>query len=163
MPSNKLRRLHVPIEPPVTASIGDRAVTFVGLNLLNGAVMVEYDVEPPLSGPGAFGPRLLTLTVTDDLSERVYPTAWEDFHAWGEHGPNRATTRLDRRPPAAARRLHFEVRPADPDVSELSGPRSHDVRSVASFDVDLPAKHGDAWVAASRGTDDAWHGNAHGA
>ena len=38
---SRLRRLHVSIEPPVTAEIGDRIVAFVGVNLLNGVVMVE--------------------------------------------------------------------------------------------------------------------------
>ena len=162
MPRNKLRRLYVSIEPPITAGIGDRGVTFVGLNLLNNAVMVEYDVEPPLPGPGAFGPRLLMLTVTDDVGGQVYPTAWEDFHGWREHGPNRATTRLDRRPPAAARRLHFEVRPADAVVPQLPRAGSASLGSVASFDVDLPANHGDPWRAASRRAGGASHEDASG-
>ncbi len=142
MPRNKLRRLHLSIQPPVTARIAGRQVTFVGLNLLNNVVMVEYDVDPPLRGPDAFGPRLLCLTVTDDVTEDPYPTEWEDFHHWPEHGPNRVTTRLDRRPPAAARRLHFEVRSADAFAPQVRGRGSDSLRSAVSFDVDLPADHG---------------------
>lgn len=142
MPKNKLSRLHVTIEPPVTAMIGDRCVTFVGINLLNKAVIVEYEVEPPLTRSEADSNRLLVLTVTDDVSEQPYPTAWEDFHEWREQGPNRVTTRLDRRPAAAARRLHFEVRPADAFAPRIPGPGSVRMRSVAHFDIDLPVDHG---------------------
>jgi hypothetical protein len=58
-------------------------VTFVGLNLLNGAVMIEYDVDPPLGRERHRWPHLLSLLVTDDVSDDVYPTSWEDF-AWPE-------------------------------------------------------------------------------
>lgn len=76
---NKLRRLHVSIDPPVTVQIGDRRVTFVGLNLLNRVVMVEYDIKPPWNAAVPFGSHLLVLDVTDDVSDEVYPTAWENF------------------------------------------------------------------------------------
>jgi hypothetical protein len=142
MPKSKLRRLHVPIQPPATATIAERQVTFVGLNLLNNVVMVEYDVEPPLPVQIAFRPQLLVLLVTDDVSERFYETACEDFRPWPEHGPNRVTTRLTRRPAATARRLHFEVRPHNVFIPGTIGPGSINLRSVLSFDVDLPPDHG---------------------
>jgi hypothetical protein len=73
---NRLRRLHVAIFPPIVTEVGHRTVMFVGVNLLNGVVMVEYDVEPPLDA-NPFGARLLVLAVTDDVSDELYPTAWE--------------------------------------------------------------------------------------
>lgn len=150
MSRNKLRRLHVSIGPPVTAWIIDRRVSFVGLNLLNDVVMVEYEVDPPLPGPQVFGPQLVRLIVTDDVSEDPYPTSWEDFYHWPEHGPSRVTTRLDRRPPAAARRLHFEVRPADASAPRIPAPGSHSLPSALSFDVELPGDHGAPWSPRSR-------------
>jgi hypothetical protein len=138
MPQNKLRRVRVAIDPPVTAEIHDRQVTFLGVNLLNGVVMVEYDVEPPLDA-GPFGPHLLVLDVSDD----VYPTAWEDFQ-WPGRAPGRTTTRLNRRPPAAARRLHVEVRQVD--RARPQGPEPHSAgEAVARFDVQLPPEHGLPW------------------
>jgi hypothetical protein len=136
----------VSIEPPVTVEIGERIVRFIGVNLLNGVVMVEYDVEPALnaSNAGPFGPQLLILTVTDDVSSEVYPTVWEDFR-WPSHGPGRTTTRLDRRPPAEARRLHIEVRPVLPDAS-APGPTPAELDTVARFDVQLPPEHGQPWL-----------------
>ena len=129
------------IVPPVMAEVDHRRVMFRGVNMLNRAVMVEYDVEPPLDAD-PFGPRLLELAVTDDVSDELYPTAWEDFR-WRDRGPGRVTTRLDRRPPAEARRLHIEVRPAaqhDRQAPEFPvGP------VVARFDVQLPAEHGLPW------------------
>ena len=76
-------------------------MSFVGLNLLNDVVMVEYELDPPLRRLGVFGPELLCLTVTDDVSEEPYPTAWEDW-PWRERGPGRFTTRLT----AALQRPH---------------------------------------------------------
>jgi len=140
------RRLHVSIEPPVTVEIGERIVRFIGVNLLNGVVMVEYDVEPPLSAlnAGPFGPQLLVLTVNDDVSSEAYPTAWEDFR-WPSHGIGRTTTRLDRRPPAQARRLHIEVRPVPPDPP-APGPKAAGLQAVACFNVELPPEHGEPWL-----------------
>lgn len=129
------------ILPPVVTEIGQRTVMFVGVNLLNGVVMVEYDVGPPLDAD-PFGPRLLALAVTDDVSDELYPTAWEDFR-WRDRGPARVTTRLDRRPPADARLLHVEVRAADPDDRQATGRVAGPV--LARFDVPLPPEHGLPW------------------
>jgi hypothetical protein len=138
---SKLRRLHVAIVPAVTTDIGQRRVMFVGVNLLNGVVMVEYDVEPPLDA-NPFGPRLLALAVTDDVSDEQYPTAWEDFR-WRDRGPARVTTRLDRRPPVQARVLHVEVRAADGDDLHATGRVATPV--LVRFDVPLPPEHGLPW------------------
>jgi hypothetical protein len=35
MGRTKLRRLHVAVDPPVAVTIGDRRVSFLGVNLLN--------------------------------------------------------------------------------------------------------------------------------
>jgi hypothetical protein len=142
MPRNKLRRVHVAIDPPVTAKIHDRRVTFLGVNLLTGVVMVEYDVEPPLDA-GPFGPHLLVLDVTDDVSDEVYPTAWEDFQ-WPGRAPGRTTTRLNRRPPAEAHRLHVEVRQVGRAGPQAPEPHSAG-EAVARFDVQLPPEHGSPW------------------
>src|ERR1700728_1312627 len=98
---SKQRRFHIAIDPPVVARVGERRVSFVGLNLLGGVVMVEYDIDPPLQTISPFGPCPLTLRVTDDATSEVYPRRWEDF-PWPECGPGRTTTRLDRRPPPEA-------------------------------------------------------------
>lgn len=141
MTRSKLRRLHVAIEPPITAEISGRTVKFVGLNLLNGVVMVEYDVNPPLTSPGPFGPHLLVLLVTDDTSDEVYPTAWEDFR-WPHVGPGRTTTRLDRRPPPEAKRLHISMQGFGVPTPSVPGPGTVSLRSALQFDVELPLEHG---------------------
>lgn len=145
MSRNRLRRLHVAIFPPVVTEVGHRTVMFVGVNLLNGVVMVEYDVEPPLDA-NPFGARLLALAVTDDVSDELYPTAWEDLR-WRDRGPARVTTRLDRRPPADARSLHMEVRAADPDDRQATGRVAGPV--LVRFDVWLPPEHGLPWRASA--------------
>src|SRR5271170_8142363 len=121
MGRTRLRRLHVSVDPPVAVAIGARRVTFLGVNLLNNAVMVEYVIEPPLHAPTSPDARLVALYVTDDVNDDVYTTSWEDFQ-WPDRGRGRTTTRLDRRPPAEARRLHVEVRPADSPVPQVPGP-----------------------------------------
>jgi hypothetical protein len=147
VPKGKQRRMRVPIKPPVVATIREHRVTFVGLNLLNGAVMVEYEVDPPLGRESHHWPHFLSLLVTDDVSDDVYPTSWEDF-AWPEWGPGRATTRLDQRPPAEARKLHIDVLPVDERTPAVLGPGSVKARAVARFDVELPPEHGMPWASA---------------
>lgn len=138
MTRRKQRKTRIALGPPVATAIGSHRVTFVGLNLLRGVVMVEYDVDPPLLRDAPIGPALLELRVKDDLSEEVYPTAWEDF-PWPDHGAGRLTTRLDRRPPPEARRLHIDVLP-------LGAARANCQDSlrgaIAHFEVALPPEHG---------------------
>jgi hypothetical protein len=144
MGRSKLRRLHVSVDPPVTVAIGDRRVTFLGVNLLNNAVIVEYAIEPPLLAPTFPQARVVALEVTDDVSDDVYTPSWEDF-PWPDRGRGRVTTRLDRRPPAEARWLHVVVRPADSLVPQARGRGSHGLATVARFDVELPPEHGLPW------------------
>jgi hypothetical protein len=140
----KQRRLRIQISPPVAVEIAKRRVWFVGLNLISGRVMVEYDVDPPLRRHSPLGPALLRLHVTDDIGAEAYPTFWEDF-PWPTIAPNRLTTRLERRPPADARRLHIDVLPAETDLPTHLGPQSVSLRRIAHFDVELPADHGLPW------------------
>jgi hypothetical protein len=147
VPKGKQRRVRVLIDPPVVVTIRGHRVTFVGLNLFNGAVMIEYDVDPPLAGEGHRRPHLLNLVVTDDVSDDVYPTSWEDF-AWPERGAGRATTRLDHRPPADARKLHVDVLPGDEQTPAALGPGSVKLRAIARFAVELPPEHGMPWASA---------------
>jgi hypothetical protein len=149
---NKLRRLHVAIDPPTTIEISGRTVKFVGVNLLNGVVMIEYDVDPPLNPPSPFGPHLLVLRVVDDTSGEVYPTAWNDF-CWPHVRPGRTTTRLDRRPPPDAKRLRISVQKLDVSTPSLPGPGTSSLRSVAQFDVELPLEHGRPWSAEAEARD----------
>jgi hypothetical protein len=80
----------------VIVELDGRTVSFGGLTLLRPHVMIEYDVDPPIASED-FGPHLLILDVTDEVSDDLYPTAWHDFQL--RHlGPGRTTTRLDRRP-----------------------------------------------------------------
>jgi hypothetical protein len=141
---SKLRRLHVAIDPPITTEIAGRTVKFVGLNLLHGVVMIEYDVDPPLTPPSPFGPHLLVLRVIDDTSDEVYPTAWEDFR-WPLIRPGRTTTRLDRRPPPEAKRLRINVQELGVQTPSVPGPGTVELRSVVRFDVELPLEHGQPW------------------
>jgi hypothetical protein len=145
---SKQRRFHIAIDPPVVASVGERRVAFVGLNMLNGAVMVEYDIDPPLQRRSPHGPHLVTLHVTDDATSDVYPTSWEDF-TWPDWGSGRTTTRLDRRPPPDARRLHIEVLPFDRSTPAIPGPGTGAPRRVVQFDVQLPPESGQPWPTAS--------------
>lgn len=142
----KQRRLRIQISPPVEIEIAERRVRFVGLNLISGKVMVEYDVDPPLQRDWPHGPTLLKLHVTDDIDNKAYPTHWEDF-PWPTIAPNRLTTRLERRPAADARRLHINVLPAETDLPTHPGPDSVSLRRIARFDVELPADHGLPWPA----------------
>ena len=57
----------------------------------------------------------------------------------------RTTTRLDRRPPATARRLRVEVRAADAAVPQVPAPDSAELRTAARFVVELPPEHGLPW------------------
>ena len=141
----KGRRMHLAIDPPVTVRVDDRTVKFVGLSLLNRAVMVEYDVDPPLNRPHPHGAYILVIAVTDDVSEEVYPTMWEDFE-WPHVAPGRTTTRLDQRPPPEARLLHIEVRTLVPEERGTLGPPVGG-QTLARFDVTLPAEHGVEWKA----------------
>jgi hypothetical protein len=137
--------MHLAIDPPVTVRVDGRSVKFVGLNLLNRAVMVEYDVDPPLNRPHPHGACLLALSVTDDVSAETYPTRWEDFE-WRHMAPGRTTTRLDRRPPAEARRLHIEVRTLAPHELGIPG-QPVGLHRLTRFDVKLPPEHGVRWNA----------------
>jgi hypothetical protein len=143
------RRLRIQVSPPVAIEIAARRVRFVGLNLISQRVMVEYDVDPPLRRDSPQGPELLRLYVTDDVGNEAYPTKWEDF-PWPTIAPNRLTTRLDRRPPADARRLHIAVLPAETDLPIHPGPQSVSLRRIAHFDVELPADHGLPWAGRRR-------------
>jgi hypothetical protein len=140
----KARKLHIAIEPPVEVDVGDHRVTFDGVNLLRPHVMIEYVVDPPIAAESPFGPHLLLLDVTDDTSEEHYPTAWEDFR-WPHLEPGRTTTRLERRPPAEATRLHVRVRPVNSPLPAVPGPGSALIRAVAEFDVHLPPDHAQPW------------------
>ena len=142
--AGRVRRFHLDISPPVCARLGERVITFVGVSLLRGVVMVEYDVEPPFrKHGGSFHAQYLVFHVTDDTGAEEYPTAWEDFE-WLDISEARTTTRLDRRPPPAATRLHFVIRAADP--AAVTGPERRSGRDpVAQFDVTLPADHGEPW------------------
>ena len=48
MPRSEQRRIHVELAPPVEVQVGERLVGFVGANLRNRIVMVEYDVDPAI-------------------------------------------------------------------------------------------------------------------
>jgi len=41
MTKNKLRRIHIAIDPAVSAMVGGRSVKFVGANLLKNIVMID--------------------------------------------------------------------------------------------------------------------------
>ncbi len=143
MTKNKLRRIHIAIDPAVSAMVGGRSVKFVGANLLKNIVMIEYDVTPPLIPPSGFGPHLLVLQVSDDVSGGRYPTTWEDF-TWPHIAPGRTTTRLDRRPPPQATRLHVNVMALTDAAGTATKPVSTG-RRIASFEIPLPADHGLPW------------------
>jgi len=115
--------------------------------MLNGAVMVEYDIDPPLQRESPQGPHLVTLRVTDDATSEIYPTSWEDF-PWPDWVPGRTTTRLDRRPPPEARRLHIEVLPVDGSTPAIPGPGTAARRRLVQFDVHLPPESGQPWPTA---------------
>jgi hypothetical protein len=132
------RRLRIEISPPVEVEIAERRVRF------GGKVMVEYDVDPPLQREWPHGSTLLELHVTDDLEDGAYPTHWEDF-PWPTIAPNRVTTRLDRRPPADARRLHVDVYEPGRERRVQRDPQSPALRPIVSFDVELPPDHGLPW------------------
>ncbi len=121
MTKSKLRRIHIAIDPAVSAMVAGRTVRFVGANLLQNIVMIEYDITPPLMPPSVFGPHLLVLQVTDDVSGGRYPTTWENF-PWPHITPGRTTTRLDRRPPPQATRLHVNVLALTPSSTVRSAP-----------------------------------------
>jgi hypothetical protein len=142
--ARRVRRFHLDISPPVHARLGERMITFAGISLLRGVVMVEYDVEPPFrKHGGSFHAQYLVFHVTDDTGAEEYPTAWEDSERL-DISEGRTTTRLDRRPPPAATRLHFVIRAADPAAVTGTGRRSGR-DPVAQFDVTLPADHGEPW------------------
>jgi hypothetical protein len=129
-------RFHLDLAP-VRLQIGNRRVTVVGAMFHSGSVMIEYDVEPPLTRDNPFGPCILVLVATDDASADIYPTTWEDFD-WGFMQPGRMTTRLDRRPPAQATELRVGVHEPVP-----AGP-THAVAGaeIGRFVVQLPIDHG---------------------
>ena len=143
MPKNKQRSIHIELERPVEIQIGERRVRFLGANLLNRVVMIEYDVEPPVERRSMpFGPYLLVLDVTDDTDGQPYPTMWEDF-PWPLIAPARMTTRLDRHPPADATRLHVEVRePVGQGVTAHPRPGP----PITVFDMPLPSDHAATWT-----------------
>lgn len=60
MPRSKQRRIHIELAPPIDVQVGKRRVGFVGANLLNLAVMIECDVDPPIwERRPPFGPCLV--------------------------------------------------------------------------------------------------------
>lgn len=140
----KPRKLHVDVSPPVEVEIGGHRVTFVGVTLLRPHVMIEYKVDPPLNTELIFGPHVVIIDVTDDLSDEFYPTMWHDFQ-WPWIALGRTTTRLERRPPPEAKRLHMVVRPAEPPDAEGRRPWTSSLPAVAEFDVELPPEHGLPW------------------
>jgi hypothetical protein len=150
VPRRKPGFLHIEVRPPVGLNIGEHRVEFVGLTLLDKRVIIEYDVDPPFLREHPFGPALLKLRVTDDLTPDIYPTMWEDF-PWPTIKPNRLTTRLNRRPAPAARRLHFEVLAVKTPRTPLASAN----QVVLSFDVELPATHALPWSAMSADRDGA--------
>jgi hypothetical protein len=145
--SRRPRRLHIDIDPVVEADVEGRRVRFVGLNLIYRVVMVEYDVDPPLDA-GPIGPHLLIIEARDDVSDAPYETFWHDF-PWGRDGARfprgRMTTRLEHRPPAAATRLDFVIRPAEAPDHDGRRPWSSQLAPVAQFSVPLPPEHGEPW------------------
>jgi hypothetical protein len=80
---------------------------------------------------------------TDDATGEHYPVDWPDM-TWRR---GRTTTRLVRRPPAEATRLHFTIRPIEPppDPHLDFRPYSSSLPPVAEFDVDLPVGHHLPW------------------
>jgi hypothetical protein len=137
----RTRRFHLDF-PTVITTVADRRVSFVGATFHSRCVMIEYDVEPPMDRSGhPFGPRLLTLVVTDDADPSPYPTRWEDFD-WSFEKSGRMTTRLDRRPGPEATRLEVSVRSVHAAATADGGTQylpSDD--EVATFVVVLPADH----------------------
>jgi hypothetical protein len=144
MRSQKPRRLHLDVDPPVVVQIGDRNVTFDGVTLLRPHVMIEYDVYPPIDAESPFGPHLLIVDVTDDTSNELYPTMWHDWR-WRDRGPGRTTTRLERRPPPDATRMHIVVRPAEPPRPDGHRDELSTRPAVVAFHVELPADHHLPW------------------
>jgi hypothetical protein len=144
MPKPKARRLHIAIDPPVEMTLGDYRVTFDGLNLLNGVVMVEYSVTPPHEVDSPFGPHLLVVEASDDTSDELYETFWPDF-PWTHIAPGRMTTRLQKRPSPEATELRFRIRPAEPPDAEGRRPWTSSLPVVGFFEVALPPEHGLPW------------------
>lgn len=146
----KPRKLHIDIAPAVEVEIAGYRVAFVGVTLLRPHVMIEYDIRPPLEVESPFGPHLLIVDVTDDTSDELYPTFWHDFQ-WPSVAPGRTTTRLERRPPLNAARLHIVVRPAQSPDPDGRRPWTSSLRPVAEFDVELPRDHGLPWSESAMG------------
>ena len=135
------RKLHISIDPAVAVEIDGHRVAFVGINLLRGHVMVEYDIDPPITAQSPFEPHLLLIDATDDTSDERYGTAWEDFR-WPHIAPGRTTTRLEHRPPPDAAWMHIAVRPLDAPTPDVHGPGTSSLRAVIEFDIELPPEHG---------------------
>ena len=134
------RRFHVDIPPVTTLAAGHR-VTFVGATFHSRSVMIEYDVDPPISrDENPFGPLILGLVAVDDAGSGVYATEWQDFD-WRGRPPGRMTTRLERRPPAEATRLTVSVRTLEeptPGGYRYAAPSDQE---LIVFDIVLPAEH----------------------
>jgi hypothetical protein len=141
----KPRKLRLPISPPVVVDVRGHRVEIDGLTLLRPHVMIEYRIDPPLRTESPFGPHLLIFDVTDDAAPgSPYPTFWHDWH-WPTLGPDRYTTRLERRPPATATRLHLVVRPAQSPDADGRRPWTSSLAPLATFEVSLPLEHGLPW------------------
>ncbi len=138
-----LRKFHLGIDPPVETEIAGYRVCFDGLTFLRDKVMVEYAADPP---PPAtpFGPKILRLHVLDDCTATPYPTDWEDL-AWPSLGPERMTTRLERRPPPHASVLSISVLPPNSDFPIDGSDELLSQYRVTSFDVELPDDHAVLW------------------
>ncbi len=139
-----LRKFHLGIDPPVETEVAGYRVRFDGLTFLRDKVMVEYAADPAPPTSPRFGPKILRLHVSDDCTSEPYPTDWEDL-AWPGLGPERMTTRLERRPPADASLLSISVLPADSDFPDDGSDQLLSQCRVTSFDVELPDDHGALW------------------
>ena len=135
------RRFHLDIDPPVTGHLESRSIRFVGLSFLRDVVMVEYEVDPPFrkQESAGFWDQYLLIDVTDDTGPFLYPTSWPDFE-WPWISEGRTTTRLDKRPPAEATRLHVVVHACDAKAATETMKRTR-LGFVAEFDVTLPPDH----------------------
>jgi hypothetical protein len=131
MPKPNQRRFHLTLDPPVPINLGEHLLIFIGLTMLNRAVMVEYLAAPPLPPFYPFSPAF-DLQVTDDADPTLYPTFYEN-KARPEFGEGRTSTTLSRRPPPEATTMQFVIRDS-PDAD----PRG-------AFEVSLPPEHGVPW------------------
>jgi hypothetical protein len=139
-----LRKFQIEIEPPVQTKVAGYHVSFDGLTFLRDRVMVEYAVDPTPPALPRFGPKIVRLHVVDNRTAAPYPTCWEDL-VWPDLGPERMTTRLERRPPADASLLSISVLPANTDLPSDASDDLLSRHRVTSFDVELPDDHAMLW------------------